>query len=115
MATSQLTTQIRYSIVVSISACHAEDLGSIPGRGVFFGSWLLDERKKQVACLFERDEKKEDLGFDSCCFVSSFDRVALINARSKAGWRRKNFTVALPRHAQENAFEKIDHLLVPGR
>ena len=26
--------QIRGSIVVSISACHAEDLGSIPGRGV---------------------------------------------------------------------------------
>ena len=24
------------SIVVSISACHAEDLGSIPGRGVLF-------------------------------------------------------------------------------
>jgi hypothetical protein len=27
--------QIRGSIVVSISACHAEDPGSIPGRGVF--------------------------------------------------------------------------------
>ena len=26
---------IRDSIVVSISACHAEDPGSIPGRGVF--------------------------------------------------------------------------------
>ena len=26
-------TQIRGSIVVSISACHAEDPGSIPGRG----------------------------------------------------------------------------------
>ena len=26
--------QIRSSIVVSISACHAEDPGSIPGRGV---------------------------------------------------------------------------------
>ena len=31
--------QIRGSIVVSISACHAEDLGSIPGRGV--GSELM--------------------------------------------------------------------------
>ena len=28
--------QIRDSIVVSISACHAEDPGSIPGRGIFF-------------------------------------------------------------------------------
>ena len=28
--------QIRGSIVVSISACHAEDPGSIPGRGVLF-------------------------------------------------------------------------------
>ena len=27
--------QIRCSIVVSISACHAEGPGSIPGRGVF--------------------------------------------------------------------------------
>ena len=27
--------QIRGSIVVSISACHADDPGSIPGRGVF--------------------------------------------------------------------------------
>ena len=29
-----LHNQIRGSIVVSISACHAEDPGSIPGRGV---------------------------------------------------------------------------------
>ena len=29
----QLSFQIRGSIVVSISACHAEDPGSIPGRG----------------------------------------------------------------------------------
>ena len=28
--------QIRDSIVVSISACHVEDPGSIPGRGKFF-------------------------------------------------------------------------------
>ena len=27
---------IRHSIVVSISACHADDPGSIPGVGVFF-------------------------------------------------------------------------------
>ena len=30
-----LTLQIRCSIVVSISACHAEDPGSIPGGGGF--------------------------------------------------------------------------------
>ncbi len=29
-----LIEQIRDSIVVSISACHADDPGSIPGRGV---------------------------------------------------------------------------------
>ena len=28
-------SSIRDSIVVSISACHADDPGSIPGRGVF--------------------------------------------------------------------------------
>ena len=27
--------QVRVSIVVSISACHADDPGSIPGRGIF--------------------------------------------------------------------------------
>ena len=35
------STQIRCSIVVSISACHAEDPGSIPGRGVYSSVWLL--------------------------------------------------------------------------
>ena len=29
-------SRIRDSIVVSISACHAEDPGSIPGRGIYF-------------------------------------------------------------------------------
>ena len=34
-AFATLTCQIRDSIVVSISACHADDPGSIPGRGGF--------------------------------------------------------------------------------
>ena len=34
---------IRGSIVVSISACHAEDPGSIPGRG--------DEPQRELPCL----------------------------------------------------------------
>ena len=33
--------RIRGSIVVSISACHAEDPGSIHGRGVYSSVWLL--------------------------------------------------------------------------
>ena len=33
--TEGLFAHIRDSIVVSISACHADDPGSIPGRGVF--------------------------------------------------------------------------------
>ena len=32
--------QIRGSIVVSISACHAEDPGSIPGRGILLSEQL---------------------------------------------------------------------------
>ena len=32
--------QVLGSIVVSISACHAEDPGSIPGRGVLFLNFL---------------------------------------------------------------------------
>ena len=31
--------RFRDSIVVSISACHADDPGSIPGRGDSFSSW----------------------------------------------------------------------------
>ena len=34
--------QLRDSIVVSISACHAEDPGSIPGRGIFGPCRVLD-------------------------------------------------------------------------
>ena len=44
-STSSCFYQIRDSIVVSISACHAEDPGSIPGRGVsFFFSDLVSSR-----------------------------------------------------------------------
>ena len=38
MCPAERHCQIRDSIVVSISACHAEDPGSIPGRGVL--SWI---------------------------------------------------------------------------
>ena len=39
--------QIRCSIVVSISACHAEDQGSIPGGGVFkLGGGVTTARRK---------------------------------------------------------------------
>ena len=34
-------SRFRGSIVVSISACHAEDPGSIPGRGAFYVNALL--------------------------------------------------------------------------
>ena len=45
-----LLWQIRCSIVVSISACHAEDPGSIPGRGGLFlltlcGGWSQGHRQ----------------------------------------------------------------------
>ncbi len=39
----QLRTDILDSIVVSISACHADDPGSIPGRGDFFLHCHLEE------------------------------------------------------------------------
>ena len=35
-AATSLKKEIRDSIVVSISACHADDPRSIPGRGAFF-------------------------------------------------------------------------------
>ena len=40
------------SIVVSISACHAEDPGSIPGRGVFFISFLIDNNCVSFVFVF---------------------------------------------------------------
>ena len=39
----------RGSIVVSISACHAEDPGSIPGRGVLFGSRVPALRRRTTS------------------------------------------------------------------
>ena len=42
---------IRGSIVVSISACHAEDPGSIPGRGGFLCSFNVFRQIKAVCAL----------------------------------------------------------------
>ena len=36
---NKIVYMFRGSIVVSISACHADDPGSIPGRGVIFLCW----------------------------------------------------------------------------
>ena len=46
------TLQIRGSIVVSISACHADDPGSIPGRGVpfTFCAWDMCEFRSHGIC-----------------------------------------------------------------
>ena len=46
---SFLIIQIRDSIVVSISACHAEDPGSIPGRGVLNTKFVHHEQQKQLS------------------------------------------------------------------
>ena len=40
---------LRDSIVVSISACHAEDPGSIPGRGMFASSQLMGVHAEAAA------------------------------------------------------------------
>ena len=50
-------SQIRDSIVVSISACHAEDPGSIPGRGVLLAATWMQRNgaiKKKSASLIRR-------------------------------------------------------------
>jgi hypothetical protein len=41
-----VVSEIRDSIVVSISACHADDPGSIPGRGVFFSPLFIQSHFK---------------------------------------------------------------------
>ena len=43
--------RIRGSIVVSISACHAEDPGSIPGRGVLQCTYCLEVMNSQLSWL----------------------------------------------------------------
>jgi hypothetical protein len=45
--------QIRDSIVVSISACHSEDPGSIPSRGVFFSLNVHSVSCASVAVQFQ--------------------------------------------------------------
>ena len=53
----EIYSQIRDSIVVSISACHAEDPGSIPGRGVLSQTILLrlnSSMKKVLPDSFHR-------------------------------------------------------------
>ena len=54
----QMDTQfkIRDSIVVSISACHAEDPGSIPGRGISY-SWARAMQQFEKANYFQRSTK----------------------------------------------------------
>ena len=42
--------QIRGSIMVSISACHAEDPGSIPGRGECSSAWTSALTINRLAC-----------------------------------------------------------------
>ena len=48
----RLPSQIRCNIVVSISACHAEDPGSIPGGGDFLGAscslWCVETQQQCV-------------------------------------------------------------------
>ncbi len=39
-----LIVPVRVSIVVSISACHADDPGSIPGRGTLFLTYAFHAR-----------------------------------------------------------------------
>ena len=48
-----LEYQVRDSIVVSISACHAEDPGSIPGRGNFCLAWLGASCPSKQICASE--------------------------------------------------------------
>ena len=52
--------KIRCSIVVSISACPAEDPGSIPGRGVFVCELLCS--MSQISCHFACLRGKHSLG-----------------------------------------------------
>ena len=65
---------LRVSIVVSISACHADDPGSIPGRGNFGLAKLVQHQKlprlgsgqKNVKCLDPASNRgPPDLQFDA--------------------------------------------------
>ena len=57
--------QIRDSIVVSISACHAEVPGSIPGRGVVSGALL---RTLLLGCSWENASPVSSAG-TMCCQI----------------------------------------------
>ena len=47
----RVETRFRVSIVVSISACHADDPGSIPGRGVFVFVAVTSSRRRSIVAL----------------------------------------------------------------
>ena len=53
-AVNDNTDQIRGSIVVSISTCHAEDPGSIPGRGGVNTASLVVEQTQRSALDLQR-------------------------------------------------------------
>ena len=81
--------RIRGSIVVSISACHAEDPGSIPGRSVGFE--LMTTNKVQVA-LWPRVYTRSDSAILSlltypCGFTASAIEPQLLAQPAKVDGR----------------------------
>ena len=85
---------IRGSIVVSISACHAEDLGSIPGRGVW--SYLLADEAR-----WQTDKK----GKNTCIFSEYLTVLKLCS-------RPLFYVTQVPNTAVDPVFPNCDHLIL---
>jgi hypothetical protein len=87
--------QIRDSIVVSISACHAEDPGSIPGRGVLFSILLQD--------AFDRTafEKMVPPGLEPGTFRLLAERSNQLSYRTRCEMTPSSFTTQNIKSSQQ--------------
>ena len=88
---------LRCSIVVSISACHAEDLGSIPGGGVFAmlrrllhrsarGQIPLHKRDRSLCCLLRVPCSRCASVCKQIVWLPSFDQHDKVACRGESGW-----------------------------
>ena len=93
---------IRGSIVVSISACHAEDPGSIPGRGVSrsmscvtYSVWYTDANLKTMLEVQQYNEEKQlsaDVPWKKQCSFTKPDTFSVVKNETKENTRSRMYT-----------------------
>ena len=119
--TSTQPVAFRDSIVVSISACHADDPGSIPGRGVFllqnpktFQSILqhrIFQRQWQRSCDHHRSRfgSRSERGdaFAQPFFFEAFDTRTKIKTKLQKANSTLRASRAVPHPSTDRAFRRL--------